>query len=249
MNILLLLQQQPNSEGLPLVQTEFLDSRKLRQYVEPSADRTFPVRLPQMGEERRATPRMVRVDPDPITEAKPEIAAVPAAPAAEVQPPQQPVQPVAPVAAAAPAAPAAAPAAPAAPAVEVKAPTTKAPVKVVPPAKLSVKIEKPVVYGKSPRNTLPPLQPGSYITPNEILQRTAVAIKTFNRAECLMLTVASFKQSYPDIPVFVADDSFEDTVSKNLTQEYEVTYIRLPVDSGVGYGRNRLIEHIHKLGK
>ena len=73
MNILLLLQQQPNSEGLPLVQTEFLDSRKLRQYVEPSADRdrTFPVRLPQngMGDGRRATPRMVRVEPDPITAA------------------------------------------------------------------------------------------------------------------------------------------------------------------------------------
>ena len=252
MNILLLLQQQPNSEGLPLVQTEFLDSRKLRQYVEPSADRdrTFPVRLPQngMGDGRRATPRMVRVEPDPITaaverladpapaEVKPE--AKVAAPAAPAESHVEPVKPAVNEPAAAPAAPA----------VEVKPPTAKAPVKAVPP-KASVKIDKPIVYGKSPRNTLQPLQPGSYITPNEILQRTAVAIKTFNRAECLMTTVASFKQSYPDIPVFVADDSFEDTVSKNLTQEYEVTYIRLPVDSGVGYGRNRLIEHIHKLGK
>lgn len=243
MNILLLLQQQPNSEGLPLVQTEFLDSRKLRQYVEPSADRTYPVRLPQEGHQ---TPRVVRVEPEMVTvkpvEALPRVAD----PVVEEQPAAKPAEPVAVMREVMKADP---------PTTTVKAATVKSgePMKPQPtPAKPEApkkSVDKPVVYGKSPKNTLPPLQSGSYITPNEILQRTAVAIKTFNRAECLLITVASFKDKYPDIPIFVADDSFDDTVSQNLTQEYDVTYIRLPVDSGVGYGRNRLIEHIYKLGK
>ena len=222
-NILLLLQQQPNSDGLPLVQTEFLDSRKLRQYVEPDSEQIYPVKIPHS----------VPISVGHVGDRKaPTVLQAPQK--AAKQPDSHKVVPHAVN-------------------TTVKKPTTKTPTTTKKPSTTkkptTPALTKPVVYGKSPKNTLQPLRTDGYITPNEILQRTAVAIKTFNRAECLMMTVASFKNNYPDIPIFVADDSFEDTVRENLTSKFDVTYIRLPIDSGVGYGRNRLVEHISNLGK
>lgn len=243
LNILLLLQQQPSSDGLPIVKTEFLDSRKLRQYVDPVEDGTFPAHIPRhrdipdaLTRPRYTGHQKVVTRPRPVQPIK-----VNPEPTAKAVVQELKIQPT------------------------TDSPPSK---DIIPQSEQSVgkdlKISQDmlaavnpaansqlplVIYGKSPKSLLPPLTTGAYITPNEILQRTAVAIKTFNRAECLLITVASFKQSYPDIPIFVADDSFEDTVSKNLTETYDVTYIRLPVDSGVGYGRNRLVEHILKMGE
>ncbi|XP_067950760.1 uncharacterized protein [Watersipora subatra] len=233
MNILLLLQQQPNTDGLPVVQTNFLDSRKLRQYIEPSSYKTFPVKIPLHEEIAPKQKRSTTTTARPINVHKRIMAE------RELEPAKQLVRQTT--------------------TVRSEQPTTRiSAIKpgsvgrgmhiLKAPPKISNQQNMIAVYGKSPPNTMPPLKDGAYITPNEILQRTAVAIKTFNRAECLLLTVASFKQNYPDIPIFVADDSFQDTVSKNLTEHFNVTYIRLPVDSGVGYGRNRLVEHIYKLG-
>jgi len=228
MNILLLLQQQPNGDGLPDLKPEFLDSRKLRQYIESSAERpkpTYPVNIVRVSP--KATEGFVTHFEEPKILPK-EDAPGPTVALKKEEPPK--------------------------PAPEKPKTTLPKVVKTVvkettPKPANPTKIAEPKVFGTAPKNTLPPLAKGSYITPNEILQRTAIAIKTFNRAQCLLMTVASFKQNYPDIPIFVADDSFEDEVSANLTAEYGVTYIRLAVDSGVGYGRNRLVDYLYKLGK
>jgi len=222
-NVLLLLRQQPNGDRLPDLKPEFPDSRKLRQYTESSAERpkpTYPV-------------NNIRVSPKATEDfKKPNVPPKEDAPAPNVALKEEPPEP-------APEKPKTTPA-------KVVKPVVKA---FTPKPANPTKMPEPKVFGTAPKNTLPPLATGSYITPNEILQRTAIAIKTFNRAQCLLMTVASFKQNYPDIPIFVADDSFEDEVSANLTAEYGVTYIRLAVDSGVSYGRNKLIDHLYKLGK
>ena len=247
MNILLLLQQQPSSDGIPIMKTNFLDSRKLRQYVEPNEYKTFPVRGNEKAIKHNELLKVLRREHQNL-EAEPSQDEEPIQQQSEELESRQQLEPELEESnsrdvTTKPTTYGTAPPAVTSGAVGIQMKIQKV------PKPVGQKLGQPVVYGKSPKNTIPPLTEGSYVTPNEILQRTAVAIKTFNRAECLQMTVASFKMNYPDIPIFVADDSFEDTVSKNLTETYDVTYIRLPVDSGVGYGRNRLVEHIYKLGK
>jgi hypothetical protein len=91
-----------------------------------------------------------------------------------------------------------------------------------------------------------------YISPNEILDRTVFVIKTYNRLQCLMTLLHSLVKNAKYIQVIIADDSSNDQ-SDDIKEvgrgfDLEPIYIRLPIDSGVGYGRNRLVKKAHELG-
>ena len=80
-----------------------------------------------------------------------------------------------------------------------------------------------------------------YISPNEILKDTVVLIKTYNRPECLTAFLDSLEEYAPWLPVIVADDS--DDSNEELLSKYNLLeYVRLPSDTGVGYGRNQLVQ-------
>jgi len=82
-----------------------------------------------------------------------------------------------------------------------------------------------------------------YVTPNEMLKSTVFVIKTFNRPECLMNLVNTVQTYYPSLPIIIGDDGYEeDEVKSRVRGIKNIQYIRLPVDSGVSYGRNELIK-------
>ena len=91
-----------------------------------------------------------------------------------------------------------------------------------------------------------------YVSPNQILQRTVLVIKTYNRLQCLVTLLNSIAQNAPWIQVIVGDDSTVSAeseirkVSKKF--QHKLIYLRLPIDSGVGYGRQRLVEKAHAMG-
>ena len=90
-----------------------------------------------------------------------------------------------------------------------------------------------------------------YTSPNEILSKTVLTIKTYNRNQCLTTLLNSVADNAPWIHVIVADDSTESVRSIVESVEgfdHSPVYIRLPVDSGVGYGRQRLVQKASELG-
>jgi glycosyltransferase involved in cell wall biosynthesis len=90
-----------------------------------------------------------------------------------------------------------------------------------------------------------------YISPNAILERTVLVIKTYNRVQCLVTLLDSVAKHCPWIHIIVADDSgksAQDKVDNIMGLLHKPIYMRLPIDSGVGYGRQRLVEKAHALG-
>lgn len=77
----------------------------------------------------------------------------------------------------------------------------------------------------------------------EILHSTVLAIKTYNRPNCLQDLLKSVAKFAPDLPLIIADDSLHS--NKQLAESIPglniVRYLRLAVDSGAGYGRNQLV--------
>lgn len=77
-----------------------------------------------------------------------------------------------------------------------------------------------------------------------IHKKLAIGIKTFMREDCLIHLLQSIDQFLPDLMVYIADDS--ETIRENkydyLRGEHVI--IRLPFDSGLSLGRNKLMEHI-----
>ena len=88
--------------------------------------------------------------------------------------------------------------------------------------------------------------------PNAILSRAAFVIKTYNRPGCLIQLLNSLLKFAPWLHVIVGDDSTNGMlgalIRKTKGFARKPTYIRLPVDSGVGYGRQRLVKKAHDLG-
>lgn len=89
----------------------------------------------------------------------------------------------------------------------------------------------------------------STITPSDILKRTAIGVKTYNRPSCLQEFITSVRKHAPYITIFVVDDS--DRESRMVPMQGKDRgdyYVRLTTDSGSGKGRNNLVEAIHKEG-
>ena len=63
-------------------------------------------------------------------------------------------------------------------------------------------------------------------------------IKTFERPGWLDRMIRSIRRYYPDLPILVADDSFE-PVPRD-----DVGYLRLPPDVGISAGRNALLARV-----
>lgn len=68
----------------------------------------------------------------------------------------------------------------------------------------------------------------------------SVIIKTFQRPKTVNRTIKSIRRFYPDIPIFVSDDSQEPTI----IEDKDVKFYQLPFDSGVSKGRNLLVSKI-----
>jgi len=96
-----------------------------------------------------------------------------------------------------------------------------------------------------------PLSPldHDFLAPNIVLQQTAIGVKTYNRPDCLREFIASVRLYAPYLMIFVIDDSDEDSRSIFLQgQDQGDVYVMLPTDSGTGYGRNRIVEAVHRAG-
>jgi len=73
---------------------------------------------------------------------------------------------------------------------------------------------------------------------NRVEQEVTALIKTFERPKALAQLVRSVRRFYPHMLILVGDDSFHPTVRR------DVTYIRLPPDTGLSAGRNELLRRV-----
>jgi glycosyltransferase involved in cell wall biosynthesis len=94
-----------------------------------------------------------------------------------------------------------------------------------------------------------------YVSPNEVLANTAVLITTHNRPERLQSLLESLAKYAPWLYIIVASDSRNpeedldvvEVVGKSFAER--INFLKLPPDSGYGYGRNALVEAAVKKGK
>lgn len=78
-----------------------------------------------------------------------------------------------------------------------------------------------------------------------LLYSLAIAVKSHNRPKCTERFLRSVRQAQVMVPIYVGDDSVEPVegqIHPDLLQG--VVFVRTPVDSGTGYGRNRLVEAV-----
>lgn len=77
--------------------------------------------------------------------------------------------------------------------------------------------------------------------------KLSVLIKTFDRKKSLVKLLQSLQQWYPDLPVFIADDSKEPYRNEILSRfsQLDIQYYTLPFDTGLSAGRNYLLKKIH----
>lgn len=115
-------------------------------------------------------------------------------------------------------------------------------VKISPPEKEPPRSELPILHANKPGTQVRSI----YVSPNEILSQTVFLIKTYERRACLIKLLESLHAHSPFMPIIVADDSH---IPMNFSSKFNVIEsIVLPEDSGVGYGRNRLIQKAFDLG-
>jgi len=74
---------------------------------------------------------------------------------------------------------------------------------------------------------------------NDTLEDVTIIIKTFLRPNALANLLQSIKKYYPNIKIYVADDSDKPRIRKDVDE-----YFVLPFDSGISYGRNYLIDRV-----
>ena len=76
---------------------------------------------------------------------------------------------------------------------------------------------------------------------SEIAQKLTITIKTFERPELVTRAVSSLRKLHPTIPVIIADDS---KVPITFKDDKFTESLHLPFDTGISYGRNRVIEKV-----
>ncbi len=83
------------------------------------------------------------------------------------------------------------------------------------------------------------------VSKDNIAKFVTVGIKTFHRPKCLSYCIDSIRSVHNDIIILVADDSDQEMKATNrkITELYSnVTLLDLPFNSGLSYGRNRLVD-------
>jgi glycosyltransferase involved in cell wall biosynthesis len=70
-----------------------------------------------------------------------------------------------------------------------------------------------------------------------------IGIKTFLRPSSLKYCLMRLRQRYPKVTIFVADDSSEEfkKLNRKWARKYNALYFNLAFDTGLGYGRNQMI--------
>jgi len=75
-------------------------------------------------------------------------------------------------------------------------------------------------------------------------ENITIGIKTFLRPTSLKYCLMRLRQYFPKIKILVADDSTEEIkkINQKLSQKFNAEYLDLEFDSGLGFGRNKMIE-------
>lgn len=77
------------------------------------------------------------------------------------------------------------------------------------------------------------------------LRNTTIAVKSFQRHSSLLRLLRSIRRHYLHVPILVADDSgktYKSRATQLCKQIPGVAWLDLPYDTGLPYGRNRLVE-------
>lgn len=89
-------------------------------------------------------------------------------------------------------------------------------------------------------------EPVPVATVQDVIDQCQVVVKSFRRFDCLRRFLDSLWQFYPGIEVLIADDSLNHGESypqfvHRIQDNPLVTWIQLPFDSGLSYGRNQCV--------
>lgn len=77
----------------------------------------------------------------------------------------------------------------------------------------------------------------------QIEHLVTIQVKTHGRADKVGALIRSVRRYYPQMPILVADDSYDSlSVLLNLTEMRNTEFVSLPVDSGLSFGRNVLMQ-------
>lgn len=88
-------------------------------------------------------------------------------------------------------------------------------------------------------------------TPDDVVAHCQVVVKSFRRFAALKSFLKSLWHFYPSIEVIISDDSLErgqehEAAVIEIQENPLVTWVQLPFDSGLSYGRNKAIELVTK---
>lgn len=74
----------------------------------------------------------------------------------------------------------------------------------------------------------------------------SIIVKTFKRPDCLKTFIDSVRKYYPDIKIYVADDSDESFIGEptKIRSEKNIFYWKMPFNSGLSSGRNFLVSKV-----
>ena len=97
--------------------------------------------------------------------------------------------------------------------------------------------------------TTPCIKP-SELTLENFLHKTVLTIKTYERPECLFALLRSIKLMPIPMDVIIGDDSQFDSEheAREILGDWLVSYMKLPYNSGTGYGRNQIVSKALELG-
>ena len=88
------------------------------------------------------------------------------------------------------------------------------------------------------------------INTDDILEKTDFIIKTFKRYDCLNKLLKSIRKFYPKASIIIADDNSENEFDTEFYRKWkkilDIKLIKLPFDSGVSAGRNKMVESSKK---
>lgn len=90
-------------------------------------------------------------------------------------------------------------------------------------------------------------KPTPVATVANVVDQCQVVVKSFRRFDCLQAFLESLWKHYPGIPVLIADDSlrphetYPESVA-GIQSNPLVTWLQLPFDSGLSYGRNECVK-------
>ena len=98
-------------------------------------------------------------------------------------------------------------------------------------------------------NGCPPLPepPPISVTPQDVIDRCEVVVKSFRRHKALDTFLRSLWARYPGLPVLIADDSFEPgqkppEIVETIKAYPNVRWFQMPFDSGLSAGRNLCVQ-------